>query len=907
MRYFIVSWLIFLSLLSNAQVIEKSYLTTDKDIYAPSDTVWFKGYVFNTDNTLSISSIAYHVLMVDAAGNKLLDTSWPINGGITDGYFVAPMLEGRFRLMAVSGQMIGSPPDQIFSKDLFVRSEIADEIQLLAFPRFEKFVPNDQNLVDIFTRFSANNSAPEVKLTYRIINGDKTSRKRRIETSAEGKVVLNLKDIDPQASDLTLLIESEDKRLTKPIKLAVPIPVKEQNIDLQFFPEGGNLVNGLENKVAFKAIDQNGKPFDFRGKVLNQHGEEIANIQSLFAGMGEFSFVPESSQRYIVELLDSTYTLPHGVDSGVSLSIADVVNNDSSSKYAVIKASPDLYNQNSKLVLYRNERQVGILNFKLSERSLWKIPFDNMNVGIYRITILNENDIPLAERLLFSNPDKGLTVSIETDKEAYQSREKVTANLKVTDHLGLPIQANLSLSAIDDARSKSPLSEQPNLLAQVLLASELRGNIPKPNFYFSNDPKSLPALDLVLMTNGWRKYKPSELKEPEGISGSLHKMNSKKRLLTDREVVITSLRNGGIDYFDVDTSGIFRIPATYLKDKGDSFLIFSEKTSKKDKFSLRPDQKKRIEKSIGLKNYLSYHSDSKLLTDNLIFRKEHKLQPDRFQNTLLLNSVVVEGNKILPNTGCELRDYHFQEPWVTKRVEELDMTDINLLYLLKQVSPIVKQFGNFKPLNRLQPMVYDALLSNEIPAAPDGAPMRIQINCEPMEVIEFTQMRGFETVDGQYFAQEVLNRIDWSNIESISINSTFRSAETGANGTDIVFADWTFPLVNINTINDQLIYKPIFDMKYFHSTYQNYTKEFYAPVYETEKQRNDPVPDLRTTIFWQANVFTDENGEATITYYNADRPNEIKLTVEGVDGYSRLGFGTSTYKVLEGPQTEDNR
>jgi len=300
------------------------------------------------------------------------------------------------------------------------------------------------------------------------------------------------------------------------------------------------------------------------------------------------------------------------------------------------------------------------------------------------------------------------------------------------------------------------------------------------------------------------------------------------------------------------------------------------------------------------------------LTDNLIFRKEHKLQPDRFQNTLLLNSVVVEGNRLLPSSGCELQDYHFQKPWVTKRVEELDMTSSIIIDILKQVSPLIKSFGDYRvPSSRngrraglSKPMVLDALLSESLPTAASGAPIRIQINCEPMDVIEFNQKPGFVTVLGQYFAQEVLNRIDWSNIESISMNSTFTPAYTGPGNKTIDFEDFVFPVLNINTINDQLIYKPIFDMKFFHSTYQNYTKEFYAPVYEAEKQQKDPVPDLRTTIFWQANVITDKNGQATISYYNADRPNPIKIIVEGVDAFSRLGIGTASYEVLEGPQTE---
>lgn len=887
----IVFFLLCHSMASFSQVIEKNYLTTDKDIYAPKDTIWFKGYVFDMNNALSKSSIAYHVLMVDADGTKKIDTSWPINGGVTDGYFIAPNNEGRFRIVSLSGQMIGSDPDQLFSKDIFVRSDLADEIEVLAFPQFEEFSPNQENLVDVFTQFSTNAIAPEVKLTYQILSGGQRLKRGRLETSEKGKVTLDLKGIKTAYSDLTLVIESEDKRLTKPVKLAVPIPVAQQQIDLQFFPEGGQLINGMINKVAFKAIDENGNPFDFKGTVEDEKGNKLTSLESLYAGMGTFQISPKVGQKYFLQLLDSSYMLPIGQDSGVALSLADI--NGDGNKYALIKASPDLRGQGARLVLSKNDRQVGTLNFKFSNRSLWKIPFENMHVGVYRLTILNQANIPLAERLLFANPDESLNVTIETDKKEYQPREKVTATLTVKDHQGAAVQGNFSFGAMDSKMGKSPMAEQPNLMSQILLKSELKGEIPTPNFYFSNDPDALPALDLVMLTNGWRKYGPSTIEDPEGLIGSLHKTNSNRRLLNDREITLASFRSEALDSFRVDASGIFRIPSTYLREKGDSFLVFSEKLNKKDKFSIRQNQTKRIQKGKAFSGYLKNQLTEEITADLGIYKKEHKLRPDQFQNTLLLNSVVVESGKILFTGGCELEPYHFENPWTTKTVNELDMTNDNIIGLLKQVSPIVVKSGKWWIFN-------DALLVKDLKSG-GLTPSRLHINCIPVALTEPLVSPPAMTIEGDYKFKSSINRIDLSNLESISINSEFIPYP----GWPPDFSDWIFPIININTVNDQVIYKPIFDMKFFHATYQNYTKAFYSPSYETEKERKDPVPDLRTTIFWQANVFTDENGQATISYYNADRPNQIQITIEGVDAFSRLGFGTTMYQVLEGPETEE--
>ena len=162
-------------------------------------------------------------------------------------------------------------------------------------------------------------------------------------------------------------------------------------------------------------------------------------------------------------------------------------------------------------------------------------------------------------------------------------------------------------------------------------------------------------------------------------------------------------------------------------------------------------------------------------------------------------------------------------------------------------------------------MVLDAIIG--VPKRRQKVMFDIYINCNKIQTAPYFQP---ERIPANFYAKSTLNRIDFSNLESISINESFiLPPYTGDFADFLESADW--PIIQLNTINDIIMYKPVFDMKFYHASYQNYTKEFYAPVYETEKQKKDPVPDLRTTIFWQANVFTDENGQARINFYNADR------------------------------------
>jgi len=290
--------------------------------------------------------------------------------------------------------------------------------------------------------------------------------------------------------------------------------------------------------------------------------------------------------------------------------------------------------------------------------------------------------------------------------------------------------------------------------------------------------------------------------------------------------------------------------------------------------------------------------------------RQHKLFMDQFQNMLILNSVTVRAKRLSENP-CGLFDFHFEIPWVTKLSDELDMTDLDILPLLRQVSYNVNRYGNIlstkssngitKDVNRDGTTVYpllhgvNALLSYDIiVTGPPGGVIEpniyttvgfaILINCEIIPISGSTIL--------SYNHQTELESIDFQNIESISIKS--QSARGGS------------PVIMINTIDGKIIKKPKFQKFLTFATFQDRPKTFYMPKYETEKQKNDPVPDLRSTIHWEPNIITDENGQATFSFYNADRPNRIRITVEGINSNSSLGFAQKDYRILTVEGSRDN-
>ena len=72
---------------------------------------------------------------------------------------------------------------------------------------------------------------------------------------------------------------------------------------MQFYPEGGDLVAGLENRVYFFGHDPLGEPVDIRsGRVVDSQGREVARLQTYHEGRGMFRFTPAVDENYRLEI-----------------------------------------------------------------------------------------------------------------------------------------------------------------------------------------------------------------------------------------------------------------------------------------------------------------------------------------------------------------------------------------------------------------------------------------------------------------------------------------------------------------------------------------------------------------------------------------------------------------------------
>jgi hypothetical protein len=311
-----------------------------------------------------------------------------------------------------------------------------------------------------------------------------------------------------------------------------PIPIVVNKLKVEFFPEGGELVAGVPNRVYFQVRTLLNRPAELRGRIVDKGGKEIAAIATLNddkelgvnQGMGSFEFTPEAGQVYELKIdsperIEGEFKLPKTQTSGVVLHLTRGVVTDQ------IDLSLTNVKRDRKLLIGAYCRGQ-LLDHQMVEmtagqqKALTLKPATSV-AGVYRVTVFEmdgEKLTPVAERLLYRRSPEKLNLQVFTDKKLYTPGDRVTLSLTATDQHNKPAPAVVVISVVD----KSVLKLRNDRTARAmpthfLLTSEVRGpeDLEHADFLLAETPKAEVALDLLLGTQGWRRF--LEQKQPAPV------------------------------------------------------------------------------------------------------------------------------------------------------------------------------------------------------------------------------------------------------------------------------------------------------------------------------------------------------------------------------------------------------
>jgi hypothetical protein len=649
-----------------------------------------------------------------------------------------------------------------------------------------------------------------------------------------------------------------------PSKTKTPI-----DILVEFYPEGGNLISTLKSTVAFKAIDQNNDPVEIKADIINSKNEKVISIISSHNGMGKFEFLPIENETYkAVITFDNnrkkTVDLPKIYTEGVVLSIDNTNINKAFVSVTRSDKNKNLYN--NLLVVAQINYQVAYVGKLNIDEGMDAVAINKKNLppGIMQISLLTEAGKPLAERIVFvanhtPNTDSIFGVVVNTEK-----RKKNTLSIDLSKYKNL--QAAVSIT-----NASSTLSSNENILSSLLLSADIKGKIHNAASYFDNkEAVTLNNLDLVMLTNGWRRYKLED-------------------------IMVNKFSN--INYpFETSMAIIGKV----LQSDGKSLL----KAGKVNLIINGEDSTKIISQA-------NTNSNSAFLIDKLDFQKEATVF---YQGTNLMSKEAIVSVKFSPNfydtlsnpalrnnkaflniAALETNDYYNKIIAEKLRIENEKGKTLESVTVKTKKRSIVDSLNAQYATDIFYESDQTISVNTEINTGTVWQLLRTNVpgivifNSDTGTTVNFSRYEGANlfgnsTESGvQFFLNEVavnIAVIESLFAEDIGLVKVFK-------GNSAIALGVTRGAIGLYTVKNKSFRdwrSKGFDFikKLGYST----NREFPNLDYSLSKSKSE-FADVRTTIYWNPNLIV-KDGKVTVDFYNDDVCKKFKVVLEGIDENGKL-------------------
>lgn len=509
---------------------DRMHIQLDRPLYRPGESVWLKTWLVRSFDFNARGGAVVTYELVNPRG-QVVQTKSVQQGpsqGTNDFVLPADAPGGKWTLRA------SASTGEVDERPFIVSNYQAPRIKKsLDFVR-EAYGPGDtvEALVELETQTGEPLADHPVRVMLQV--DGQVLTETTVRTTKDGAVLATGElPAELQTGDGLLTVLVEQGGMTESISRSVPIVLADAS--LAFFPEGGDLVNDLPGRVYFEAKNQHGEPADVTGHVVDDRGRKVADFSSLHDGLGRFAFTPRKGRTYSARItslpgLEAEYPLPIAKPAGCVLRSFD----DPETKAAQVRVG----------VRCSSEREV-VVSGVLRERTLdagavkagpnrdavvYLDPGEERSdqQGAVRVTVFDANLAPLAERLVYRNHGRNLSIDITTDQLSYGPRDEVIVDVTTRDPSGDPVAAEVALSVVDDAVLSFADDENGDMLTRLYLEPELVESPEDPSFYFNADePDAARAMDLVMGTKGYRRFEWAPVWNPAPLSTVLETRTTK--------------------------------------------------------------------------------------------------------------------------------------------------------------------------------------------------------------------------------------------------------------------------------------------------------------------------------------------------------------------------------------------
>jgi hypothetical protein len=651
--------------------------------------------------------------------------------------------------------------------------------------------------------------------------------------------------------------------IINPFRGNEPVPAKPGiTYDAQFLPEGGNLVEGINSKVGFRVTNTAGKGIDFTGVVITARGDTVTRFAPSQSGIGSFTINPASAETYKAVIRDregnvSMFPFPKVLAEGYTLRVERKTDEIQLRVRARLSAQvmPTVYllihTRNQLIETVTGTLRNGELNFSL--------PINRFGDGISHITLFDNYLDPVCERLIFKSPVKKLIITPQTNKSFYGNREAVSMTLDVRNETSLQEGAELSVAVYKlDSLSSFP---QHTISSYLLLSSDLHGRVESPEAYFqsNNQEANEEALDQLMLTHGWRRFRWDNLLKgspgPPAFLPEIQGLTLNGKLLTE-----SGKAAPGIQAFASFPSRNNLFFTTLTRRNGDFHFILKNVYGNR-KIILQTNFAK------DSLNVFAFKTENPFVKRYATIPLPVLTLDPSVEHTLIDKSTSLQVQDIFKKESSPVTMFPYDSSAFYGKADETyyldDYTRFTVMEeVLREYVPGVlvrKRKGQF--YLSVRDIVNHATLKEEEPLMLlDGVP---------------------------FFDTDKLMTFDPLKVKKLEVmTKIFLQGQSGFAGI-ASFSTYTGDLAGFE-LHPGSVVQDFEGLQLY--------REFYQPRYENDEARRSREPDQRSLLLWAPRV-TVTNGRAELHFYTSDQSGYFQAEVQGLGTSGRMGSGTCSFRV----------
>jgi hypothetical protein len=828
--------------------MDQVFVQTDRNIYRPGDSIFFQSYIRdkNTEE-LKSNSKALYVLLFNSQREMVDSSRFRINEFVAPGWMAIPedAKPGKYRFVAFTSNMQNYNPKDAFSLDLEVKSR--NDLPLITEISYNKqnYLPGDTVVVTFKIMDNKKSLIVKQKFNCSLISGKNEIKSNHSKTNQDGTSVLEfvLPDTILSSPRFKVSINRNYEQISD-----FNIPFKSQFISFNFLPEGGTLIKGIEQRIGFNATNSIGETIKIEGLLKNVNGKILDTIKSGKYGPG--SFTCKSEEGMYVELTNNNFDkkiwpLDNIQKNGFSLNIRPL---DDQSFF--IQVQSDKYT-GEKVFLKGMMDKDEVFTQELILDKIKRIVFDTKGIkpGMAQIILLNSQNIPVVERLIFINHKERINFTIAADSATYKPGQETELTITANDNDGNPVTGIFSISAVDSLSGINPELYIPGIEYTYKYHPYFLKNLPVAVLKEGLENIKNEELDLLTMVYGWSRYS-------YGNDSITNEINDYDRLKIEILYVLKSYRNNrnlvllqfpclSKKYLQTNENGEILLPLDSLdKNALEVILMPDSKQNKMVRFA-----------GLSIPENQAYFKSTSFFSE-LPFMHLADANKTEFDKFDLSDSV-----------------YMIPEVTIKKYAKRQEFADIT-----SEDSPYHLGFEKLWGCNTLEIAarkltgigfptninVDGWLLNNPLLDPHDFSWMELARAIPPTSVAFITFDKGLGIVDGHPVG--MLNIITRINLHNPLIEKRFQ-------------------IWKLKTDPDRMFVP----LKIYRQS-----KEFYNPS-KSELAIN-PFLQERPTIYWNPLVYFDKE-PVKIKFPNLKNQGKVKIIINGISSNNLIGTAGTSYTV----------